>query len=179
MRLVRDFVSAVGANGATIILGPGTTGMTNISTLGASGNHNHNVSIPSHTHSFDVPNHSHNVTIQNHSHTVNIPNHTHSIDIPAHRHDITLPDHTHEIEHGIFKLSRKPSRVTIKVDGNVVPHTALSGDSIDLIPYLSVDSEKRVNRGWHTVEITPNDLGRINAEVMTQFFMQSRGGVDA
>lgn len=174
-----DFVSAVGANGATIILGPGTTGMTNISTLGASGNHSHNVSIPSHTHNFDVPNHSHNVTIQNHSHTVNIPNHTHEIDIPAHRHDITLPDHTHEIEHGIFKLSRRPSKVTIKVDGNTVPHSALTGNSIDLIPYLSVDSENRVNRGWHTIEITTDDLGRINAEVMAQFFMQSRGGVDA
>lgn len=105
--------------------------------------------------------------------------HTHSFDVPAHAHDITLPAHTHEIEYGIFKLSRRPSKVTVKVDGVTVPITALSGDGINLIPYLSVDSEGRVQRGWHTVEITPNDLGRINAEVMTQFFMQSRGGVDA
>src|SRR5690606_4837450 len=117
--------------------------------------------------------------IPNHTHEINIPNHTHEIDIPAHQHDITLPDHTHEIQHGIFKLDRTPSKVTIKVDGNVVPITATSGDSIDLIPYLALDSENRVQRGWHTVEITPNDLGRINAQLMVQFFMQSRGGVDA
>src|SRR5690606_12713983 len=100
-------------------------------------------------------------------------------DIPSHRHDITLPNHTHEIEHGIFKLNRLPSRVTIKVDGVTVPYTSTSGDSIDLVPYLTLDSDRRVQRGWHTVEITPNDLGRINAQLMVQFFMQSRGGVDA
>ncbi len=154
----------------------------------ADGSHSHSVSIPSHTHNFDIPNHTHtvnipshthNVSIPNHTHEINIPDHTHEIDIPSHKHDITLPDHTHEILHGIFKLDRTPSRVTIKVDGNTVPITATSGDSIDLIPYLELDSERRVQRGWHTVEITPNDLGRIHAQLMTQFFMQSRGGVDA
>lgn len=165
-----------------------TPTMTSFSTHGSSGNHSHSVTVPSHTHDFDVPSHSHNVSIPNHTHNVVIPAHTHSIDIPSHQHDIdipahqheiTLPNHTHEIEHGIFKLNRTPSRVTIKVDGVTVPITATYGDSIDLIPYLPLDSENRVTRGWHTVEITPNDLGRINAEVMTQFFMQSRGGVDA
>src|SRR5690606_13930614 len=123
--------------------------------------------------------HSHNVTIPAHSHNFDIPNHTHSVTIPNHTHDFTLPNHVHDIEHGIFKLDRLPVRVSIKVDGNLVPYTALSGESIDLIPYLALDSERRVQRGWHTVEITPNDLGRINAQLMTQFFMQSRGGVDA
>lgn len=132
--------------------------------------HSHNISIPAHTHNFSTPNHTHSVTI---------PNHTHEITIPNHTHEINLPDHNHEIEHGIFKLDRLPTKVTIKVDGNTVPHTALSGDSIDLIPYLERDSENRVKRGWHTVEITPDDLGRINAQLMVQFFMQSRGGVDA
>ena len=79
----------------------------------------------------------------------------------------------------IFELDRTPSSVTIKVDGNTVPVTSTSVDSIDLIPYLALDSENRVQRGWHTVEITPNDLGRINAQLMVQFFIQSRGGVDA
>ena len=149
--------------------------------------HSHGVTIPSHTHSFDIPNHthtvtvpshSHDVTIPAHSHSVTIPDHTHEIELPNHTHEIELPDHTHEIEHGIFKLNRTPSAVTIKVDGAVVPVTATSGDSINLIPYLSMDSENRVQRGWHTVEITPNDFGRINAQLMVQFFMQSRGGVD-
>lgn len=87
-----------------------------------------------------------------------------------------MPDHTHAIQFGIFKLDNVPSKVTIKVDGNPVPYTATNGDNIDLIPYLSKDSEGRVNRGWHTVTITPNDLGRINAQIYTQFFIQSRGG---
>src|SRR5690606_2608270 len=167
------------ANGLRIHANSETSAAATFYTEGSSGNHSHSVTIPAHSHSFDVPNHSHNVTIQNHSHNVTIPSHQHDIDIPAHQHDITLPNHTHEIEHGIFKLGRTPSRVTIKVDGNTVPHTATTGDSINLIPYLALDSENRVQRGWHTVEILPNDLGRINAEVMTQFFMQSRGGVDA
>ncbi len=150
--------------------------------------HSHGVTIPSHTHSFDIPNHNHSITIPNHSHdvtipahshSVTIPDHTHEIELPNHTHEIELPNHTHEIEHGIFKLNRNPSAVSIKVDGNIVPITATSGDSIDMIPYLSLDSDNRVNRGWHTVEITPNDLGRINAQLMVQFFMQSRGGVDA
>jgi len=122
--------------------------------------HSHSVSIPAHTHNFSVP---------NHSHTVNIPSHTHSFE---------LPDHTHDIEYGIYKLTSKPTSVTIKVDGNIVPITKLEADNIDIIPYLSKDAKGNVLRGWHTVEITPNNLGRINAQVSTQFFIQSRGGVN-
>lgn len=139
-------------------------------------NHAHNVSIPAHSHNFDVPSHTHNVIVPNHSHDVTIPNHTHSVSIPAHTHDITLPDHTHDIEHGIFVLNRLPTKVTIKVDGNTVPYTAISGEKIDLIPYLEKDSSGMVVRGWHTVSITPNDLGRITAQLTNQFFLQSRGG---
>lgn len=163
------------ASGAVFIGGSGG----DIYTDSADGSHSHRVSIPSHTHDFQTPDHTHKVTVPAHSHDVTIPAHTHEIDIPSHKHDITLPDHTHEIEHGIFKLTRTPSAVTIKVDGKTIPETSTSGDSIDLIPHLALDSERRVQRGWHTVEITPNDLGRINAQLMTQFFMQSRGGVDA
>lgn len=130
-------------------------------------NHNHTVQIPSHSHDFDVPNHSHSVTIQNHSHSVSIPSHTH---------DFTLPNHTHDIAHGIYKLNRKPTAVTVKVDGMSVPQTALNGNNIDLVPYLSKDpSDGKVVRGWHTLEITPNDLGRITAQLNLQFFIQSRG----
>ncbi len=182
-----DVVQA-NASGLSFELGGRTPTMSHFYTHESSGNHNHSVTIPAHTHNFETPNHthsvsipahSHDVTIPNHSHEINIPDHTHQIDIPSHKHDITLPDHTHEIEHGIFKLSRTPSAVTIKVDGKAIPDTSTSGDSIDLIPHLALDSERRVQRGWHTVEITPNDLGRITAQLMTQFFMQSRGGVDA
>ncbi|WP_281202708.1 phage tail spike protein [Cytobacillus kochii] len=139
-------------------------------------NHSHDVSVPSHTHNVSIPSHTHDFNVPNHRHDVSIPNHTHSVTIPDHTHDFTLPNHTHEIQHGIYKLNSTPSRVTIKVDGNTVPHTSTSGQNIDLIPHLGTDSSGKVNRGWHTIEITPNSLGRITAQITTQFFIQSRGG---
>ncbi|MBD7939539.1 phage tail protein [Cytobacillus sp. Sa5YUA1] len=147
---------------------------------GLSNAHVHEVQIPgdrfNHSHEITIGSHTHSVSIPSHTHNFNVPNHSHSVSIPNHTHDFTLPDHTHEIQHGIFKLNTTPSRVTIKVDGNTVPHTSTSGQNIDLIPYLGKDSSGRVNRGWHTVEITPNSLGRITAQITTQFFIQSRGG---
>jgi len=122
--------------------------------------------------------HSHSVTVPNHTHSISIPSHTHDFDIPNHTHSVTIPNHTHDIEYGIYKLTTKPTSVTIKVDGNAVPGNKLEADNIDLIPYLSKDAKGNVLRGWHTVEITPNNLGRINAQVSTQYFIQSRGGVN-
>ena len=91
---------------------------------------------------------------------------------------ITLPDHTHEIEYGIY-LGPEPSSVSIKVDGNTITgQTATSGSDIDIIPYLSKDADSKISRGWHQIEITPDDLGRIVANVVTQLFVQSRGGGD-
>jgi phage minor structural protein len=121
----------------------------------------------SHSHSFSVP---------AHSHSVNIPAHSHSFTVPEHTHDVTIPNHTHAIQFGIYKLDNLPTAVNIKVDGNTVPLTNTSGDNIDLIPYIAKDNEGKVNRGWHTVTIAPNDLGRISANIYTQFFIQSRGG---
>lgn len=114
--------------------------------------------------------HSHSVPIPAHSHglTISIPNHVHGF-------NITIPDHVHELEFGIYKLQQMPTKVTIKIDGNVVPITAINGDNIDIIPYLSKDNSGKVNRGWHSIQVTPNDLGRINAQTYTQFFIQSRG----
>lgn len=169
-------VALEAANGHRIMVNDGTSAGLEYYTQGSSGNHSHSVSVPSHTHDFNVPNHRHDVSIPNHTHDVSIPNHTHSVTIPDHTHDFTLPNHTHEIHHGIYKLNSTPSRVTIKVDGNTIPYTSTSGNSIDIVPYLQVDDSGKVTRGWHEIEITPNGLGRINAQVTTQFFMQSRGG---
>lgn len=155
------------ANGQYIYVDSDTSAGIEYYTEGSSGNHSHSVSVPNHSHDFNVPNHSHSVTIPNHSHNVSIPDHTH---------DFTLPNHTHEIQHGIYKLDRKPTAVTIKVDSNTVSHTSISGEKVNLISYLDADTDGRVRRGWHTVEITPNDLGRITAQITTQFFIQSRGG---
>lgn len=160
------FANASSSGGATARVVMGGTIANNLYTRGSSGNHSHSVNIPAHSHEFNTPNHTHNVTVPNHTHNVTIPNHTH---------EITLPNHTHDIEFGIFKLDQLPSKVKITVDGNTVPVTALNGDNIDLIPYLSKSGGK-VNRGWHTILITPDNLGRINAQIYTQFFIQSRGG---
>lgn len=144
-----------GQSGASLVAG-GYAG--SLYTRQASGNHTHSVDIPAHTHNFEIPHHDHSITLGTHTH------------------DFEIPNHTHGIQFGIFKLSRKPTAASIKVDGNTVPHTQINGDSIDLIPYLSKGDDGKVTRGWHTVSITPNDLGRINAQIYTQFFIQSRGG---
>ncbi|MED5102432.1 phage tail spike protein [Niallia circulans] len=159
------YANASSSGGATARVVMGGTIANSLYTRGSSGNHSHSVSIPAHSHEFNTPNHTHNVTVPNHEHNVTIPNHTH---------EIQLPDHTHEIEFGIFKLNELPSKVTITVDGNTVPVADLNGDNIDLIPYLSKSGGK-VNRGWHSILITPDNLGRINAQIYTQFFIQSRG----
>ncbi|HGH7178554.1 TPA: phage tail spike protein [Bacillus luti] len=148
--------------------------------------HTHSVTIPSHTHNFDVPNHTHSVNIPehaheinipNHAHEINIPDHTHQINIPNHTHSITLPDHTHDIQHGIYKLSEKPSRVSVKVDGNIVPVDSISAQNINLIPYLSKDGGGKIERNkWHEVTITPDKLGRVNANIISRLFIQSRVG---
>lgn len=139
-------------------------------------NHSHSVSIPSHSHGFSTPNHTHSVTVPSHSHDVAIPAHTHEIDLPNHTHGIELPDHTHEVDHKIVELSSTPSSVTIKVDGNTVPHTSTSGNRINLVDYMSKDSSGKVTRGRHEVTITPNGLGRIEADLILRVFIQSQLG---
>lgn len=140
--------------------------------------HNHLVTLSSgqliHNHSVTIGNHSHTVQIPSHSHDFNTPNHSHNVTIPEHTHDIQIPDHTHDLLFGIYKESSAPSSVTVKVDGNTV--SGQSGN-IDLIPYLAKDEGGRILRGqFHEVSITPSGLGRINANIYGQYFLQSRGG---
>ncbi|MDF2791407.1 MAG: hypothetical protein K0S80_4509 [Neobacillus sp.] len=128
-----------------------------------------------HLHEFVIPGHDHTVSIPTHTHSVSVPSHTHSVDTPAHTHGVTLTDHTHDLEYGIYKHSEMPTEVTIMIDGNIVPHTNIEGENVDLIPYLAKDTDGKIKRGWHIIEITPNDLARISAQVTSQFFIQSRG----
>lgn len=143
---------------------------------GGSDGHTH--TIPYHAHDVRSESHSHDFSIPAHTHSVSIPNHTHNISIPAHRHDITLPDHTHEIEYGIFESPASPTRMTIKVDGTVIPYNETSGNEINLLPYLAKDGSGRIQRGRYAeIEIRPNNLARINATVTSRLFIQSRLGV--
>lgn len=139
--------------------------------------HKHQVNIPAHSHSVTIPAHTHSVMIPDHTHQISIPNHTHEINIPNHTHTISLPDHMHDIQHGIYKLSEKPGRVTVKVDGNIVPVDSTSAQNINLIPYLSKDGGGKIERNkWHEVTITPDKLGRVNANIISRLFIQSRTG---
>lgn len=112
----------------------------------------------------------------NHSHQVDLPAHNHGFEVPDHTHGIELPNHTHGIEFGIFE-GPTADEVAVSVDGNVINGLGVNESNVDLIPYLSVDGEGKVLRGqWHEIEIAPNDLSRIRASVIVQFFVQSRGG---
>ena len=132
------------------------------------GNHDHLLTL--HAHDIDIPGHDHEVGI-------NIPSHSHGVSIPSHSHGISIPDHTHELQYGIFQ-GPFPSAVTVKVDGSQVPGLGTSESDINIIPYLAKDSGGKILRGWHEITIAPNTLGRIVANIVMQFFVQSRGGGD-
>lgn len=112
-----------------------------------------------------------------HAHTVQIPAHNHSVTIPSHTHDTVIPEHTHGIDYGIFESPEVATAVVIKVDGLTVPITSTSGEDIDLLPYLQKDGDGNISRGRYAeIVITPNNLARINATVMSRLFIQSRAG---
>lgn len=189
--------SAGGGATVTSEAGGGTTGTTSTKTfvqlnvmsgspendLGGEnyGYHKHEVQIPGsafeHDHDVTFPSHTHSVSIPAHTHTVNTPAHTHDVTIPNHTHDVTIPDHTHDLEFGIYELQEMPSSVAIKVDGNTVPVTDITGKDIDIIPYLTKDTDGKIQRGrWAEVTIAPNSLGRINVNIISRLFIQSRVG---
>lgn len=134
----------------------------------ASGAHDHNVYIREHDHP---------VRLDPHSHLVNIPDHQHSISIPNHKHSISIPNHVHELEFGIYQ-GTAADNVSIKVDGKTIP-VSQPGQDINIINYLGVDAGGKVQRNtWHTVEIIPNQMTRVVANIFMQIFTNSRGGGD-
>lgn len=140
-----------------------------------SGNHYHEILIPDHNHRFTVPAHRHSFSIGAHSHNFTLAAHSHTFSIAAHSHSMTLKDHTHKITHGIYEGTTATS-VTIKVDGNAVP---VNGTEIDIIKYLSTgDGGKILRNAWHEIEITPNKMTRVVANLFTQLFVNSRGEGD-
>lgn len=122
-----------------------------------SGNHRHVIDIPSHWHNFSIPSHSH------------------SFSVPSHRHSFNIPNHIHEIEQGIYE-GETASKVTIKVDGNAV---LVSGNEVNIAPYLSTGDGGKIQRNtWHEIEITPDKMTRIIANLFIQLFVNSRGEGD-
>ena len=114
--------------------------------------------------------HTHNVTFQT-------PDHVHStaFSTPDHSHGVTINAHSHDPLYGIYESTRADS-CYLRIDGKTVYNY---NTEVDVIPHLSKDSGGKINRGtWHTVEIIPNRLTRINASLFIQLFTNSRGGGD-
>ena len=122
--------------------------------------HEHLVNIRPHSHDFDIP---------GHNHGLNIPNHSHNLTIPGHNHELKLPDHSHNIEFGIFTGTRATE---ITIQGKKITDL----NNIDLIPFLAKDASGMINRNqWHRLEIIPNAITRISANVFLNIFTNSRG----
>lgn len=94
---------------------------------------------------------------------------------------VTIPGHSHAVNLNVVEFNTLPTSVTIKVDGNTIPGSALNRDRVDLVQYLS-KTNGIVDRGRHEVVITPhgvpNGVARIEANIILRVFIQSRlGGV--
>ena len=151
------------------------------STFELSGEYRHSHGVQDHRHSTTIEGHTHDMR---HVHDIDHEHgmdhyhdmdHNHSMD---HTHNInhthTIEGHNHEIVYGIYE-GPSSSRFTVRVDGMLTTLTAIR-DSFDIVQYLSKDDGGRIVRGWHEVLIYPDNLCRINADVMVQVFVNSRGG---
>ncbi|MWV44979.1 hypothetical protein GRF59_15255 [Paenibacillus sp. HJL G12] len=111
-------------------------------------------------------NHSHPISLQSHSHSISMPQHRHGLSIPNHTHQVNIPSHTHDIDYGIFESSYA-SGVQIKIDGIVRNGTIYYSDSnVDITQWIQTS-------GWHTIELSSNQLGRINASLFVRTFVGS------
>ncbi|MHC5227583.1 phage tail spike protein [Enterococcus sp. LJL99] len=135
-------------------------------TEGSSGSHNHtvNVNIPGHTHNvqISIPSHSHGVSI-------NIPNHTHQV-------SITIPAHTHDIVYGIFEYSKRANSLEVWIDGNKASINSTNVTDFDLKDLMKKDGSGKITRGNHTLKIKPNELARLEIQLMLIVFIKSRIG---
>ena len=121
------------------------------------------------------------VTLEGHTHTVQVPAHTHSVDIPAHSHSVSVPMHSHALVYGIYE-GGMAGGVQVRVDGKPIPEEALldSGGrartEIDVVPYLSMTGGRITRGAWHVVELVPDRLTRIEADLFVQTFVTSWNG---
>jgi phage minor structural protein len=156
--------------------------------MDANGSHDHSVYLsingttniggdPGHTHTFDCSVDGNVENAGSHAHSMSSVSHEHDINIPNHFHTIIMPDHIHNIQYGIYLNDTIPSFVDVRVDGKLIPELSLNENKINLIPYLQVDGDNKITRGaWHEISITPDSLARIEANIVSQIFIQSRGG---
>lgn len=138
--------------------------------------HSHTVTIYDHMHEVTIFDHMHNVTLYDHTHNVTLYDHTHTVKTTDHTHSITIGDHTHNIVYGIYTGSTARD-ISIRVDGNEVPASAVENNEIDIVAYLSKDNGGKITRGtWHEIELVPDGLTRIEANLFVQTFVTSYSG---
>ncbi len=161
----------------------GQTSETNVILTGTSKGHTHNMA---HYHNFShyhdvtvsliIP--SQDITVPAHSHVFKTNAHTHTVSVPSHQHDVILTNHAHELVYGIYE-GGTAGRVTLRIDGEEVPQEESQRDEMDIVRYLAKDEDGRITRGaWHEIELVPDELTRIEANLFIQTFVQSIGGGD-
>lgn len=146
------------ANGKSIFVDSDTAAGVEYYTEGSSGTHVH--------------------TVDDHVHYTD--DHVHTVDDHVHQVEMELEPHAHPQIYGIYKHSTLPSSIEIKVDGVKIPESSLSGDNINIVPYLSKDSGGRIERGvFHEITLRPtDDLALINATLIQRLFISSHiGGI--
>ena len=139
------------------------------------GPHSHRITIDGHTHSFNIPAHAHQIDIPVHDHRIQIPSHNHKVFIKDHSHKIPLPNHVHGIEYGIYKGPRA-TKYTVYLDDKKIGDYTGNISNLNLIDYMSKNTNGNIMRGKHTIRITPNNLTRIECTFQIRLFTNMHGG---
>jgi hypothetical protein len=101
-----------------------------------------------------------------------LPSHSHSLSIADHTHDINIPSHGHSILYGIYE-STTAAGCKVYVDGTLRLDNGGAGYSTD---QANLDLTQWVTTaGWHTIEISSTQLGRINAAYFIQIYAGNKG----
>lgn len=109
--------------------------------------------------------HRHSFSVSEHTHSITLPDHSHSFKVPSHSHSVIIPEHSHEIEYGIYE-STYASGVRISVDGVIRGSQYFWDSNVDITQWISTP-------GWHTIELSSTQLGRINASIHIRTFVGS------
>lgn len=96
----------------------------------------------------------------NHTTTVTMPQHMHYVN--EHNHSVTIPAHGHGIVYGIY-IGPQANSATLVVDGTTVGSYA-SLTAFDIAQYLTKTSGRITRDLWHTVQILPDNLSRVEAQ---------------
>lgn len=153
-------------------------GLSNIQTS-TDGSHNHTIDFTGHDHEYyddgvlqttaigQVVSGKPTNSSGEHSHT--LYSHNHFI---THEHNITIPAHTHDITYGIYE-STSAAGCKVYVDGTLRLDNGGAGYSAD---QANLDLTQWVSTaGWHTIEISSTQLGRINAAYFVQVYVGASG----